>query len=232
MATAKTKWIELNADLGMRAIAARLSKAPFTLHNSLGFELLEARGKRLEARYIERFVQHESVVDPFGHVQQVETVRYTIFRFYLLVLEEGRYVMVLINAPRSVRSFVDAFSSVLNAGMSVAVSRFDVLSLMHIIRSAPGIGNLTVRKIKASGPILDGQASVRLELQSRGNASDDLRKAFPKLNAVVERVCFQFFHDGAVESGELSSSGVLAISEHLVDLFVDLMAPTITSAQR
>ncbi|MXN76426.1 hypothetical protein GR157_16990 [Burkholderia sp. 4701] len=224
---AKTKWIEMHLALGVRALAARLAASAFTLDSGLGFELLEVRSKRIEARFIERFIQRETLEDPFGEVRQVESVRYNIFRFYLLAVSNGRYLIVLIDAPRSVRSFVTILSNTVEPGMSVEAVRFDVLALLNVLRAAPEVGNLVVRKVKAVGTILGGHASVRLELQSQGNASDDLQAAFPKFSAAIDRVCFQFVHQGVGESGDLSASGSLAISEHLIDTFVALLVPAL-----
>ncbi|MCQ0034201.1 hypothetical protein [Burkholderia glumae] len=224
---AKTKWIEMHLGLGVRALAARLAESAFTLDRGLGFELLEVRNKRIEARFIERFIQRETLEDPFGEVRHVESVRYNIFRFYLLAISSGHYLIVLIDPPRSVKSFVTILSDAVEAGMSIEALRFDVLTLLNVLRVAPDVGNLIVRKVKAVGDILGGHASARLELQSLGNATDDLHAAFPKFSAVIERVCFQFVHEGSEESGELSASGTLAVSEHLIDTFVALLVPAL-----
>ncbi|WP_156811248.1 hypothetical protein [Cupriavidus sp. USMAHM13] len=229
---AKTKWIEMHLDLGVRALAARLAESAFTLESGLGFELLEVRSKRIEARFIERFVQRETLEDPFGEIRHVESVRYNIFRFYLLAISGGRYLIVLIDPPRSVRSFVTVLSDVVETGMSVEAVRFDVLALLNVLRAAPQAGHLVVRKVKAAGALLGGHASVRLELQSQGNASDDLRAAFPKFKPVIDRVCFQFVHEGKGEAGELSASGTLAVSDHLMETFVGLLLPALEAGQR
>lgn len=232
MAMAKTKWIEMHLSLGVRALAARLAKSAFTLESGLGFEMLEVRGKRIEARFIERFVQRETLEDPFGEVRHIESVRYNIFRFYLLVVRGDRYLIVLIDPPRSVRSFITMLSDVVEVGMSVEAVRFDVLALLNVLRTAPQIGHLVVRKVKGTGALLGGRASVRLELQSQGNASDDLRAAFPKFTPVIERVCFQFVHEGVGEVGELSASGTLAVSDQLMETFVGLLLPALEAGNR
>ncbi|MWL89779.1 hypothetical protein [Cupriavidus sp. SW-Y-13] len=232
MAMAKTKWIEMHLGLGVRALAARLAKSAFTLESGLGFELLEVLNKRIEGRFIERFVQREAIEDPFGDIRHVESVRYTIFRFHMLAVSGGRYVIVLIDPPRSVRSFVSVLSDAVEAGLSVEAMRFDVLALLDVLRTAPPFGHLVVRKVKAAGALLGGHASVRLELQSQGNASDDLRAAFPKFTPVIERVCFQFVHDGRGEAGELSVSGTLSISEHLMETFIGILLPALAASHR
>ncbi|MDR5826259.1 hypothetical protein P9250_00115 [Caballeronia sp. LP006] len=225
MAMAKTKWIEMHLTLGVRALAARLGKSTFNLDSGLGFEVIDVREKRIEARFIERFVQRETLEDPFGEVSQVESVRYNIFRFYMLALSDGRYMIVLIDAPRSVRSFVTLLSNVIDSSMSVEAVRFDLLALLNVLGTAQEVNNLVVRKVKAVGAILSGQASVRLELQSQGDASHDLRSAFPKFKASIERVSFQFIYEGGSESGELSASGTLAVREYLIEKFVALIIP-------
>lgn len=219
----KTKWIEMHLGLGVRAVAARMAKSAFSVDSGMGFELVRVRSKQIEARFIERFVQRETIEDPFGEVQHVESVRYNIFRFYLLAVSGNRYLLVLIDPPRSVRSLVTLLSDSVGAGMSVEALRFDVLEMLNVIRASPEVAHLVVRKVKAVGAILGGRANVRLELQSQGSANDDLQAAFPNLSPVIERISFQFVHDGEGEVAELSAAGALAASEHLIETFVWLI---------
>jgi hypothetical protein len=224
MSIVKTKWIKLKFDCSLSEMIKRLRIFNFNPECGSGFEIINIKEERIEARFIERVVYKEIIEDPFGNPEHYEFTRYNIFKFYLLPLKKDRFLIVLLNPPRSLKPFVNALTNVLVDNIFVSFIDFDVLKISKALASSPWIANLLLRKVKVLGSLLEGRASAKIYLQSNGNVLNDLTEAFPNFKPIIEKASFQFLFDGKLETCELSSSGSLSIADHLVDHAVSIVS--------
>lgn len=221
----KSKWIKLQASLGFRKVLALLRETPFTDDRGSGFEVLELERNNVRLKFCERLVDREEVIDPFGAVNEMQTVRYTFLVFNLKLQGTDLFSLELLNPPRSIKRLITDLREALG-DITVSELAFDPLLLHNEWRKKNAAGR--VRKLRATNLLLSARSSAKVEISSHQDALIEFRKAFGNMECVIDRLYIEdidtaeryldIYRSGLVAYNQTMTSEVQAFLEHYFEL--------------
>ncbi|HEY3431502.1 MAG TPA: hypothetical protein VGK09_03030 [Rhodocyclaceae bacterium] len=181
----KSKWIRLQVQLGFRKVLTLLSDTPFSDEHGSGFEVLELENNTVRLKFCERHVDREEVIDPFGAVNEMQTIRYAFLVFNLKQQGSGLFSIELLNPPRSIKRLITDLRETLG-DITVTEVLFDPLLLYSEWVKTNSSGR--VRKLRATNLFLSAQSSAKVEISSNHDALIEFRKAFSNMECVIDRL--------------------------------------------
>jgi hypothetical protein len=181
----------------------------FTPDSSDGFVIERVRDGSLEACYIEKLIQHETVMDPFGKESIYERIGYRQIDFTLF---ENFPNIELRDAHRGTREFVSRLLEL--CGFAVAVKPVTVELLSWAVHLEKVIDKaMVIDSLQVSG--VDIAPGVRATMLLRG--SDDVRPALDKVASSqkfeLEKIQIKMADGGRKFRIQLTSSAAASIPE-------------------
>jgi len=121
----RIKWLAGSWPLSIRQLAQRIRVDVLTPESMSGFLVTRVRESSIEARFIEKIISEESIIDPFGNEIKFERTSYveTAFRFSSEFPE-----VELLNPPRSIGPFSSRILQICNFEAAWANLNVDVLA--------------------------------------------------------------------------------------------------------
>ncbi|MFI8616203.1 hypothetical protein ACIGHN_11910 [Acidovorax sp. NPDC077693] len=187
LSMAKSKWLFLDVDSSLSQINAALSLAKFDLEIGRGFEPLSRSTKALNYRFIEKTIEIERVADPFGEVNEIQTVRYAMTRFEIhrRLSSPGSYLLEIENPPRTVRSMIGALAAALGH-ITVYEVEWSVLDFYFRIKHESPRAKIV--KLKASKIPISDSSAMKVEISSVKDAFADYLHKFPGSEGRIDKI--------------------------------------------
>lgn len=223
MKTNRQRWYKIRFNSPFTNISERIKSLPFSQKNPIGFELIETSNKRIGARYIERQYISDEIQHPFGEIEEVITVKYTIFYFEMIYIANGRALLKILNHPVSLRGFVKRLTDICNNNLSISKITFKLNNIYKTIISDSSVDRYSVRRLSVSSIPFSEETTARLNLNSTGNAYEELKKKYKDAQYNLEKIFIDARVNGLAESISISSSGSVVCShgfENIIEEYV------------
>ena len=221
-------------EVGLKPFLDGINRELFTKSSSAGFLVDRASVNKIEARFIQRIIEKQTVEDPSGGAYQFERISFNEQKF---CLRTKRPQLILFDPSSSSRSLAGRLSDF--ADFRIAVESIEVAPERfkdHLARTFDG---LQVYSAVLEELELSPSTSVRLSFEGDGDVLDQVHKFLlqrqrkPAFEAL--KILFQF--SGTTRRCEIRSNGSLQLyGEYdpsltrkmlqLVDEFVSQAAPS------
>jgi hypothetical protein len=212
MTILKTKWFNAQIPLSLKETHKALLEHNYKLGNNNGFEIIEYSDDVLSAKFIERIFIKEIVVDPFGNESLFETVKYSIFEFFIISFCKNNYIIKVLSPPRSMKCFINSVYNILGFGFFISPVSFDLKIFLDTLESLLNPTQLKVIKISASGLVLTETSSAKLEITSSKHAYQDLFEKFHE-NLSIDNIKISLRLNGVDGIIEVSKMGSISFSD-------------------
>lgn len=211
---AKHKWKKFSCDLKHKDLFKRINSRKF--ENNIGFRVNEFGNDFLHATFIEKIVDLIKVTDPFGGVEENQTIRYCSFDFYLYLLDEFKsiYLLEVIEPPRAIRSMLNLLQEILG-NISVEDVSIPLLDFFNSIKKYSPRAKII--KIKASSIKISKNSQMRVEVDSIDDAYHDFTKFIELHEYKIDRIKIENPFSKSTAPIEIGANGFLNIDESSVD---------------
>lgn len=169
------RWYRADWPISMRTLAKRFKTKSFNDDASEGFVIDRVRDEFLEARYVERLVYTDHVLDPFGKELSFDRVEFRQVAFRASADWPG---LELVDAPRSSQSLVSRLGEATDFMLAIAPLEVDVLKWASALQEDIGLVAL-VDSLQLGALQLGEGITARAVLKG----DRDVREACSKLTA-------------------------------------------------
>lgn len=220
----KTKWFNANFPAGFDVFYETIVNSPFDIEKGWGLTINSYERSYMSARYIEKVEINEVVIDPYGNENNYTQVKYVQFDFVFHENKRNGFFFIIESPPRSLKNFV---KNVINSsGSDFSISTMN-LNISNFIKSLPQyLEDSYVSKLKVKGLTFNSRTSGSLEIESTGNALEELKNIFKKENYTIEKAKVNFRKNNFHEYLEISSNGSMKFSfdtfENLSDIILTI----------
>lgn len=210
----KTKWLEVELPINLVELYELLKCSPYSDKVSRGYDILELSDDKISGKYIEKNIQVETVVTPFGGSNEIEITRYLVVDFYFVHLCLNKYLLIIDTPPRSLRSFIDSLYDLIGYGFFVSPLSFDLKLMLTILKESLKPVSIRLKKVKVSGVQISEKTSATIDLTSRGDPISDLDNLFALSKITLERIKGSLIRAGKSTEIEISKNGSFIYSEN------------------
>lgn len=204
MKASRQQWLVLNHDIPVSAAIARFS---FSQEKGIGFELVEAQGRLVRAKFIEKIEAIEEVASLDGSVEQVSVIRYVTFDFSVAKLSSEVSLVKIIKPPASLKSFVKMLMEALDYRATLKKLSFDLCSVYASIARDVAVDRVIVSKLTVSQVPLGRNATSRVEVASTENALSEFFENYNAPAMKIEKISISLRIRHEPEVLELTSAG-------------------------
>ncbi len=221
----KSKWLLLEADLTLKQIFRALLRDSYNAEKGKGFEPLSKSHEHMRWRYIERVETKENVVDPFGNISEIQTIRYNIvkLRIYRFDANDSTYSLEIEEPARTTRPLIDALARALG---HISIDEFRWPLLVFFTKLKAASPKAKIKKIKACGIPISESSVGKLEITSSGDAFTDFIKMFPAERNRIDKIRIDSPFIDAQGFLEISSNGLCTFDESSEDAVRKLILGT------
>lgn len=171
----------------------------------------------LHAIYSEKVEFSDETYDQFGNV--IDEISYTTYRnisFHIEPLDTNKLLMVIYDSPKSVKSFLDAFSRLFDFQVGFSTPELNLKTFKGILESDLNSKIEGTGKVKVSRVVIDKTAKASIEITSTKDAFDSLQKLIENKDYKLDKLSSSIYVDGHTVDFELSRLCSLKIrGEHL-----------------
>jgi hypothetical protein len=215
----RIRWLGAKLPGFLTTIGSKMKANPFTQESYDGFIVERVRDTFIEARYIQKLSYQETITDPFGNNEVFDRVEYRQVAFNLFADFPN---IELLDAPRSIHSYISKLLELSNFSLSVnylQVNLLDWVKLFQgqlektIVINSIQIAGLEVEQGISAKVLLRGDRDVRIAL---GQFAKDRQYILEKLQLKV-----QFDRD--IVPIHLTNNGTAKIPEDFLDDFLPML---------
>lgn len=202
----KHKWLTFACEMMPVKLAQALLARSFDSETGHGFRVISRSKEVISSTFIERIVTQEKIVDPFGVITELETVRYSSikFRLHFRTSNDLQYLLEVNDPPRSIRSLIMELSDALD-GVTVGEVTLPLIKIYSKISNQSPRARIV--KLKASGIKISNSSEMRVEVNSSIDAYADFEAFFSKSVAKVEKIKIERPFFDLVGSLEIGANG-------------------------
>lgn len=213
----RTKWLALSLSQSIPQIADSLNQHQFYKGKTTGFELVDFQKSRVRGKFIEEIITNEVVIDPFGEEILNSARRYSVFDFQVVLVKKHHFLIRITTPPRSLKSFIGELSEAFGFGFAVEPLKIDILEFVQHLRNQSGTQRWAIRKVRIDHIQLSVSSLAKIEVISRVDAYQDLKKHIDVNKATLERATVELRDEGITSEIELVSTGVISGDLDVID---------------
>jgi hypothetical protein len=223
MKTNRVRWFQARIPCAFEDVYQQFKSNQYTHEFGSGFEVLDYGSRALSARYMEKIIEKSVLINPFGEEEVVETVLYCVVEFKVVSIDKGRFIFKVVNAPKSIKRFVDKLYTLFAFGFVIDQMKFNVARFYDHFVEELKPNRLLIKKAKVSGVPLGDKSTARMEITSLSNAYEEFMLAYKDSKYHLDKICMSLRLSGCDALVEVSSSGAMrypACIETDIDEFV------------
>lgn len=205
----KNKFLVLQLDCDLDAIAQLLNNNQYTENKGIGITSKKLDGNNISATFVERKIISEQISYPNGETKIMERVKYIYLDFKIRLLRDNFFLFQLYNAPLSVKRFL-FFLSCIFPSLVVEKFIFDLFNFRKILKNHSTFNNVRVTSLKASSLPFSDKSVAKVEVFSEHDSFHELNKVYGETGYRLDRLVFTISHKG--EESELSASSLGSIT--------------------
>ena len=123
------KWLRAEWPITMRSLASKLKLNRYSEDSSAGFFVDRVRDHSVEARFIEKIIYRDTIIDPFENISEIERLEFSQCEF---IASDITPSLELINPPRSTQRFASSLIEITDFLTSISQINIDVLKWSEI----------------------------------------------------------------------------------------------------
>ena len=206
------------------AIFDFIKNTPYSDAIGAGFTKFETIHNGISATFNKKTIMLEPVSDPFGDILEFERIVFEQIGFSIQTLSNKLCLLTFYNPPKTVKSFIDFLSK--SEGVNVAYGNLtvDLKAFMKIIREEFGVKVFAISKVKVSNVPVTDKTRACLELNSSGDALNDLKKFVLDNDFKLDKIKVGGLYHDSKFSFELTSGASAIIPEEHVSVFNDAIS--------
>lgn len=209
----KVKYIKITLKLQMRELYDIFSEFPYNNETGLGVEVFTYDKEHLDAKFTERLVFKEHIVDPYGNTEELETIRFLSFGFCIFSLERDVCLLIVKSPPRSLKSFVRFISGIAGHGFSIRNIILDVSDFFRALSEREEFKVENVDQIKIKDVFISNSSRADVSVFSSQDAYSDAKEFLNKKNFVIGKLRMKIRSEHSRGQLEISSTGLLGASD-------------------
>ena len=224
MSQLRLKWMRLKIRTSSEAIFDFIKNTPYSDAIGAGFTKFETIHNGISATFNKKTIMLEPVSDPFGDILEFERIVFEQIGFSIQTLSNKLCLLTFYNPPKTVKSFIDFLSK--GGGVNVAYGNLtvDLKAFMKIIREEFGVKVFAISKVKVSNVPVTDKTRACLELNSSGDALNDLKKFVLDNDFKLDKIKVGGLYHDSKFSFELTSGASAIIPEEHVSVFNDAIS--------
>lgn len=224
----KGRYYKIGFDSSFASISRAIKEYPYNSNNSSGFELIEINRSKILARYIVKQVVSEDMQDPFGNIEKVTSIKYSIFMFEVIYISNGVALLLLINPPAHIKTFINSLNDIIE-GFSIEKINLSIEAFYNYISRSKNIDRIIIDEINISSFQFSRHAVASMKIRSTTNAYEELKEKYKNGRYRMDKISFTMRLSGNVESISLSSSGLSNFTSGASDLIMQYVLTNIDS---
>ncbi len=226
MTVLRNKFIILQTDSTIDEIAELLNNRQYAESAGMGIVSRTLGKGYFTATFTEKQKLIESINYPDGEVEKREFFKYSYIDFKIRKIEEGKLLVQLINAPLSIRNFIN-FLAGLTKEIYVERYEFCLKKFLINLRSSKYITKVDVKILTASSLRFTKKSAAKIELSSEFDALKELESIYGEKGYVIKKVVLSVNSLDKVSEVSASSSGTISYSDSINEEF--LIEPFLSS---
>lgn len=206
------RWFRADWPFDMRRLAERLKRLVFSPEVGEGFILERVRDHELQARYVQKIDFQDVIVDPFGHESSNSRTVYTQTLFTASV---GPVGLELVDAGRSLQSFVSRLLEVADFNLAIAPLQVDVVTWADAICIALE-AEAVVDTLQVGAMQLRPGVSARIVIRGKEEVRHSVSKLVGDYPHVIEKLQLRLSGDasGTVLLSRNGTARILAAEQY------------------
>ncbi|MDU6923998.1 hypothetical protein [Franconibacter helveticus] len=224
MSQLRLKWMRLKIRVSSDEIFDFIKSTPYSDAVGAGFTKFEIIDNGVAATFNKKTIVLEPVSDPFGDILEFERVVFDQIAFSIKRLSNKICLLTFYNPPKTVKPFIDFLSQAQDLHVAYGSMSVDLKNFMKMIRENFGVKVFGISKVKVSNIPVTEKTRASLELNSSGDALQDLKGFVTGSDFKLDKIKASGFYLDSKLSFELTSGGAAVIPEEYITLFNDAIA--------
>lgn len=209
----KVKYIKITLKLQMHELYGVFSKFPYNNETGLGVEVFTYDKGHLDAKFTERLVFKEHIVDPYGNSEEIETIRFLSFGFCVFSLGKDVCLLSVNSPPRSLKSFVRFLSEIAGRGFSISNIGIDVSDFFRALSERDEFKVENIDQIKIKDVFISKSSRADVSVFSSQDAYSDAKEFLNNKKFSIGKVRMRIRSEQSRGQLEISSTGLLGASD-------------------
>lgn len=216
--TRRVKLIRIKTKKSLDNFVDLFRMKKFSMDSEYGFLEVDNYRGELRSTYVEMEKIHQDYLDPLGERYEQTLINYNIFEFSITAMESNIYLLSIINPPKSIKKFIDRFSSSFNYEVTFSMVDLHLNEIIKKLSTNKKIQLLKINKLKASGLKLNDTSTACIDIISKGNAVQDIDDYAKGSMYTIDKIKGQMYFNDQRISFEMSKSGLLSLSNEDFDI--------------
>jgi len=207
----KSRWINFSVELELPELIQSLGKRSFSEEQNFGFEVFSVESRFIEASYTEKITTVEKFVLPDGTEIENEQINIINFDFAVIQLQDNKYLIEVVAAPRSIKNFINNLERTLASPVFISALQLKVDKLLHYLNEYDAISNVNINNISVGNLKIDENNFADIQIKSRKDILKALNNKFPNQDYLFKKAKVSFFYNNQNVSLVVSNKGAFDI---------------------
>lgn len=211
----KTKWFNASLHMAYKDLRNAFVSCPFNEESGWGIQVNKYSPNSIQAKYSERIIINETIVDPYGNVTPIQYAKYINFNFWLTHEGKSNHILIIENPPRSIKTFINNIIKCTSTDFNVSNIQLNISGFVNLFKAKFEI--VEFRKAKLKGLTFGKYTSGDIELESSSDALKDIGSFFANASYKIEKAKILVTKNQLDEFVEISSNGSITFDEEIFD---------------
>jgi hypothetical protein len=219
MTKLRNRFLVLRLDCGLNDLAENINSNQYTENRGMGVISGSLDRDSVDATFVEKRKVYDEISYPDGETETIERYKYIYFSFRAQAISEKHYLFQLVNAPVSIKCFVE-FLSKIYPSLALETFTFDLQRFHKSIKQDPRVERARVTSLKASSLPFSEKSAAKIELFSETDSYRELTRVYGEKGYNLDRLVFTISYRGSDYEILASASGAISYSESLDESIV------------
>ncbi len=165
----KTKWLKVKIPIELTKFIDILNENQYRLESKNGFELIDFNKTELHAKFIEKVISKEVIIDPFGNSNEIEITRYLIINFSIYKINSNSYFLIVESPPRSLKCLTDKLYKIIGFGIFFSNLEINIIYFIKNIQEKYGFSSTKINSLKIGNIYLSKKTTGVIDLNPPSN---------------------------------------------------------------
>lgn len=221
-------WLDAQWGVPIWTIAQKMKDNMFTRESHDGFIVNRVRDSFVEAKYIEKYIYQETLIDPFGNE---ETYDRTIYKQVNSTLFVDFPHIELRNPPRTLNPYISRLLEINNFSLTIDPIHIDILDWVDSIKDKIS-ENIIIDSIQINRLEIDKGISAKVLLKGEKDITETFELFTSGKQYVLEKLQFKIPFNGRVGTVHLSNNASDKIPEFLQDVILPIIRSSLPQPKK
>ena len=216
------KYYKITSKSTIKEITSILKDNNYQENKKYGFELIDFEYDFVEAKYHEKTLIKERIINPLGGEENIEYIKYLQIFFGIIKVDKNTLLLKIESAPRSIKQFI-LYLFDLQGIESITPLFLDIEEIYNHLLKTPELSRLKVNKLLISSIMINKNSSARIEIKSNDNAYKDFKASYNYKSYKIENMHLDIRYLEKPYNIYISSNGSLKFSKDITPLVENLI---------